>query len=94
MEKIVSFNIGMVMFELQRDRHPRHILLNRLGCIMVEQGKDSEEAELYMRGFLKREDENDRFMAFYFLSALSQKNEEVSDEIKKFEEDPNNKHIF
>ena len=94
MKEIANFGVGKVMFELQHDRHPRPILLNRLGCIIVEQGEDSEEAVLYMRGLLNREDKNDRVFAFLFLSALGEKDIKVSNEIKGFCEDPENECIL
>lgn len=69
---------------------PRCLLLNEVGEFCHEGAK---EAEAYLRQMLSEGDESERFIAYCYLSTVSDAEEETSAELEGFKENPDNADI-
>jgi hypothetical protein len=72
----------------------RCLILNEIGEICNEGGKDAKKAEEFLRSLLGSEDEKDKLYAFSWLSVIENLEPQTLKRLEEFKKDPANKKII
>lgn len=84
----------MAEFEKPWPRYPRCLIINEIGAICNEDGKDAKKAEEFLRCLLESKDQDDRFYAFCWLSVISNLDPQTVQKVEEFKQNPDNQEII
>lgn len=74
----------------KRSIHRRCLVLNEIGQVMHDGGKDAPKAERVLRGLLVSSSDEDRYIAYCYLSELAKQSRETRVALVAFEGNSNN----
>ena len=96
MERQTSLTLEELISEFRKPwpKFPRCLLINEIGEICNEGGKDAKKAEEFLRSLLGSEDEKDKLYAFSWLSVIENLDPQTLERLKEFKKDPANKKII
>lgn len=89
-----DFSFEQIMEMLKISGGERCFLLNEMGIIFWCGGKDGAKAEAFLQGCLESQENEDKALAFCYLSTAESVAQKTKEKLERFKSDPTNKVIL